>query len=138
MSNFTSATSDDLGIHSITFGNSLIPVGALTTLIGSDIAEMLALGERGSAGLVWSVASAFGAPSVIKACISGASPGWLRSLLGFRSIASDRAIGLDLNLALKSSWAIKVRRTFNNVPLGVSCDAKALRVGFFSLLWSRQ
>ncbi|KAF8349383.1 hypothetical protein F5887DRAFT_1156485 [Amanita rubescens] len=107
MSNFTSATSDNLGIQSITFGNSLIPVGALTILIGSDIAEKLALGERGSAGLVWSVASAFGAPSVIKACISGAGPGWLRSLLGLRSIASDRAIGLDLKLALKSSWAIK-------------------------------
>ena len=124
------STSDDLSIQSITFGNSLIPVGALTTLIGSDIAEALAFGERGSAGLVWSVASAFGAPSVVKACISGASPGWLRSLLGLRSIASDRAIGLDLKLARKSSWTTKVRRTFNDGrdPLGVSCDAKALRV----------
>src|SRR6266576_5228283 len=98
----TSATTDNLGLHSIAFGNSLIPVGALTTLIGSDIAEKLALGERGSAGLVWSVASAFGAPSVIKACISGASSGWLRSLLGVRSIASDRAIGLNLKLGKSS------------------------------------
>jgi hypothetical protein len=136
MSNSTSATSGNLGIQSITFENSLIPVGALTTLIGSDIAETLALGERGSAGLVWSVTSAFGAPSVIKACINGAGPGWLRSLLGMRSIASDRAIGLKL--ALKSSWAIRVRRTFNNAPLGVSCDAKALQVDFLSILWSRQ
>ncbi len=130
----TSATTDNLGLHSIAFGNSLIPVGALTTLIGSDIAEKLALGERGSAGLVWSVASAFGAPSVIKACISGASPGWLRTLLGVRSITSDRAIGLDLRLARKSSWIIKVRRTFTKGPLGVSCDANALRVDFLSIL----
>ncbi|KAF8716706.1 hypothetical protein AX14_012228 [Amanita brunnescens Koide BX004] len=114
-------------ITSINLGNGLIPVAALTTLIGSNIAETLALGERGPAGLVWSIASAFGAPSVIKACISGASPGWLRSLLGLRSIASDRAIGLDLKLARKYGQAIKVRRTLDDDPLGVSCDAKALR-----------
>ncbi|KAI0296915.1 hypothetical protein B0F90DRAFT_1669651 [Multifurca ochricompacta] len=107
MSNSTSVTSDDLGIQSINLGNGLVPFAALTTLIGSDIAETLALGERGPAGLVWSIASVFGAPSVIKAFISGASPGWLRSLLGLRSIASDRAVGLDLKLARKSSQAIK-------------------------------
>jgi hypothetical protein len=88
------------------------------------------LGERGPASVVWSVTSAFGATSVIKACISGASAGWLRSLLGLRSIASDRAVGLDLNLSRKSGWAIKVRRTFKDGPLGVSCDAKALQVRF--------
>lgn len=132
MQNSTSATpSDQLGIKSINFENGLIPVAALTTLIGSNIAETLALGERGPAGLVWSVTSAFGAPSVIKACISGATPGWLRSLLGLRSVASDRAIGLDLKLTRTSSQAIKVRRTLDDDPLGVSCDAKALRVDFF-------
>jgi hypothetical protein len=88
------------------------------------------LGERGSASLVWSITSAFGATSIIKACISGASPGWLRSLLGLRSIASDRVVGLDLKLTRKSSLVIKVRRTFKNEPLGVSCDAKALRVRY--------
>ncbi|KAI0293864.1 hypothetical protein B0F90DRAFT_1821759 [Multifurca ochricompacta] len=127
MPNSTSVTSDDLGIQSINLGNDLVPFTALTTLIGSDIAEKLALGERGPAGLVWSIASVFGAPSVIKAFISGASPGWLRSLLGLRSIASDRAVGLDLKLARKSRQAIKVRRTFDHQPLGVSCDANALR-----------
>ncbi|KAF8345101.1 hypothetical protein F5887DRAFT_917627 [Amanita rubescens] len=127
MSNSTSATSDDLSIQHINFGNGLVLFAALTALIGSDIAETLALGERGPAGLVWSIASAFGAPSVIKAFISGASPGWLRSLLGLRSIASDRAIGLDLKLTRKSSQAIKARRTFDHDPLGVTCDAKALR-----------
>ncbi|KAF8345139.1 hypothetical protein F5887DRAFT_1282870 [Amanita rubescens] len=127
MPNSTSTTSDDLSTQFITFGNSLIPIGALTTLIGSDIAETLTLGERGPAGLVWCIASVFGAPSIIKACISGACPGWLRSLLGLRSIASDRAVGLDLKLGRKSRWAIKVRHTFHDEPLGVSCDAEALR-----------
>jgi hypothetical protein len=49
-------------------------------------------------------------------------------LLGLRSIASDRAVGLDLKLSRKSGLAIKVRRTFKDDALGVSCDAKALQV----------
>jgi hypothetical protein len=47
-----------------------------------------------------------------------------------RNIASDRALGLDLKLSRKSNWAIKVRRTLKDDPLGVSCDAKALQVRF--------
>ncbi|KAF8349378.1 hypothetical protein F5887DRAFT_914353 [Amanita rubescens] len=90
MSNFTSATSDDLGLHSITFGNGLIPVGALTTLIGSDIAETLALGERGSAGLVWSVASLHQRGESRVAQITAGVAGV--------SLPIER-IGLDLNLA---------------------------------------
>ncbi len=122
----------------IILGNNLIEIAALTTLFGSNIVETLVLGERGSAGLVWGITSAFGAPSVIKACISGASSGWLRSLLGLRTIASDQAIGLDLKLSPKSNREIKVRRTFNDVPLGVSCDAEALQVEFLSILSSHQ
>ena len=109
--------------QSINFGNNLIEIGALTTLIGSTIAETLVLGDRGSAGLVWGTISTFGASSIIKACISGASPGWLRALLGLRGKASDIAMGLDLELARDSRGAVRVRSTFD-APLGISCDSK--------------
>ena len=102
------------------FGNNLIEIGALTTLVGSTIAETLVLGDRGSAGLVWGT---FRASSIIKACISGASSGWLRALLGLRNKASDVAMGLDLDLARDSRGAIKMRSNCD-VPLGVSCDSK--------------
>ena len=105
------------------FGSNLIKIGALTALIGPNIAETLVLGDRGSVGLVWGTISTFGASSIIKACISGASSGWLRALLGLRDKASDVAIGLDLELARDSRGASKVRSTFD-VPLGVSCDSK--------------
>jgi hypothetical protein len=113
---------DGSNFYSVYFGNNLIEIGALTTLIGSTIAENLILGERGPAGLVWAANSAFGAPSVIKACISGASSGWLRALLGLRNAASDKAVGLDLELAQNSKGAMRVRRTLD-LPLGVSCNA---------------
>ena len=118
-----STASSNFSFQSINFGNNLIEIGALTTLIGSTIAETLVLGDRGSAGLIWSTISTFGASSIIKACISGASSGWLRVLLGLRNKASDVAIGLDLQLAHDSRGAIRARSTFD-VPLGVSCDSK--------------
>lgn len=136
MPNSTAETADQSIILGL--GNNLIEIAALTTLFGSNIAETLVLGEKGSAGLVWGITSAFGAPSVIKACISGASSGWLRLLLGLRTIASDQAIGLDLKLSPKSNRETKVRGTFDNDPLGVVCDAEALQVEFLSILSCHQ
>jgi len=105
----TAETADQSAI--LWLGNNLVKIAALTvtTLFGSNTTETLVLGERGSAGLVWCITSAFGALSVIKACTSGASSGWLRSLLGLRTIASDQAVGLDLKLSPKSN---RVRATF--------------------------
>ena len=119
----TSAISSGFTFQSVNFGNNLIEIGALTTLIGSTIAETLVLGDRGSAGLVWGTMSTFGASSIIKACISGVSPGWLRALLGLRNKASDVALGLDLELARESRSATRVRNTLD-APLGISCDSK--------------
>ena len=110
---------------SCAFGNKFVEflIGAFTILIGSSLAETLVLGDRGSAGLVWGTIGTFGAGSIIKACINGASPGWLRVLLGLRDRASDEAIGLDLELARDSRSAIRARSTFD-APLGISCDSK--------------
>jgi len=119
----TNTVSGGFAFQSINFGNNLIEIGALTTLIGSTIAETLVLGDRGAAGLVCGAISTFGASSIIKACISGASPGWLRALLGLRNNASDVAIGLELELARDSRGVMRVRSIFD-VALGVSCDSK--------------
>ena len=86
---------------SLQVGTGLIEIAALTTLIGSSSAESLILGDRGGAGVSWASVSAFGSVSIIKGCISGASPDWLRQTLGVRSAASDGAIGLRLNLKSK-------------------------------------
>ncbi|KAF8345103.1 hypothetical protein F5887DRAFT_917629 [Amanita rubescens] len=119
MSDSTSATSDDLGIQYINFGNGLVPFACVDNPHRVGHCRGARVGRERTS---W-----FGLEHRY-----GASPGWLRSLLGLRSIASDRAIGLDLKLTRKSSQAIKARRTFDHDPLGVTCDAKALRADFFS------
>ncbi|KDR73984.1 hypothetical protein GALMADRAFT_250714 [Galerina marginata CBS 339.88] len=106
---------------SINFGNGLVEIGALTTLIGSTTAGDLVLGNRGSAGLVWGSITSFGTSSVIKACASAASPGWLRHMLGLRTPASDAAVGMSLPLE-PSKFAQSVRSSLHS-PLGVSCNS---------------
>jgi hypothetical protein len=69
-------------IGSIAFGNVFVDIAVLTTVIGSSAAESLVLGDRGFGGLAWAAISAFGALFVIKACIAGACPSWLRETLG--------------------------------------------------------
>ncbi|KAF8964209.1 hypothetical protein BDZ97DRAFT_917807 [Flammula alnicola] len=111
------------GSGSFKIGNGLVEIGALTTLIGSTIAESLVLGNGGSSGLVWGTISAFGSPSVIRACISGASPGWLRAMLGLRSASSDAAVGLQSEFSLYSEAARKVRINLD-FPLGISLHSE--------------
>ncbi|KAL0063932.1 hypothetical protein AAF712_009122 [Marasmius tenuissimus] len=109
-------------LSTLNFGNGLIEIAALTTLIGSTTAGDLILGNRGAAGLVWGPISAFGASTVIRACASAASPGWLRQMLGLRTLLSDKATGMDLSLALGNKVARRIRGTMDDVgPLGVSC-----------------
>ena len=110
-------------LPTLNFGNGLIEIAALTTLVGSTTAGDLVLGNRGAAGLVWGSISAFGSSSVIKACASAASPGWLRQMLGLRSIYSDKAVGMDLSLAPGKKVARRIRATLDSDtgPLGVSC-----------------
>ena len=105
----------------LNFGNGLIEIAALTTLIGSSAAGDLILGNRGAAGLVWGSISAFGSSSVIKACASAASPGWLRQMLGLRTASSDKALGMDLSLSPGKRVAMRMRRTLDDPgPIGVS------------------
>jgi len=106
----------------VNFGNGLIEIAALTTLIGSSTAGDLILGNRGAAGLVWGSISAFGSSSVIKACASAASPGWLRQMLGLRTASSDKAVGMDLSLSPEKRVARRMRGTLDDLgPIGVSC-----------------
>jgi len=109
-------------LQSLNFGNGLIEIAALTTLIGSSTAGDLILGNRGAAGLVWGSISAFGSSSVIKACVSAACPGWLRQMVGLRTLSSDKAMGMDLSLAPRSKMAKSMRGTMDESELlGVSC-----------------
>ncbi|KAF8904701.1 hypothetical protein CPB84DRAFT_1845237 [Gymnopilus junonius] len=109
----------------INFGKGLVEVGALTTLIGSTIAAVLVLGKKGPAGIVWGTISAFGSSSVVKACASGATPGWFRQMVNLRTPVSDAALGLDLPLSPSFKLA-RMARTGLDQPIGVFCDAGAL------------
>jgi hypothetical protein len=109
-------------VQSFNFGNGLVEIAALTTLIGNSTAGGLILGNRGAAGLVWGSISAFGSSSVIKACVSAACPGWLRQMVGLRTLPSDKAVGMDLSLAPESRMAKRMRGTMDESKLlGVSC-----------------
>jgi hypothetical protein len=83
---------------SLKIGTGLIEIAALTTLIGSSTAESMVLGDKAGPGVAWASMSALGSLSVIKGCIAGASPNWLRETLGVRSAISDAALGLKLDL----------------------------------------
>ena len=96
----------------------LVEISALTAVIGSATAESLILGNRGCAGLVWAAISIFGIVSIIKACISAATPPVLREALGVRILAVDSAIGMCLPLntqrnrfAFWKEWETRVRRS---------------------------
>jgi len=115
----------------INFGNGLVELSALTTLIGSTIAAVLVLGDKGPAGIVWGTISAFGSSSVVKACAGGAAPGWLRQMFNLRTPISDSAVGMDLPLSPGFKLARMVRSSLSQ-PIGVSCDAETL--GHVSLL----
>ena len=96
MANSTNRPSADAS--SLNLGGGLVEVAALTALVGSTTAESLILGNKGAAGLVWGSMSAFGALSIIRACISAATPDWLRDTLGVRAKEIDAAVGLALRL----------------------------------------
>ncbi|KIJ47959.1 hypothetical protein M422DRAFT_777903 [Sphaerobolus stellatus SS14] len=117
-----STTTFAFSLSSINLNNGLLEITALTTLIGSEVALSLSLGTRGAAGIAWAPMSAFGTVGIIRACLSGITPGWLRETLSLRTSASDTAIGMDLKLT-DSARAIKVRKQLDR-PLGIVCDAR--------------
>jgi len=85
-----------LGI--LNFGNGLIEIAALTSLVGSAAAQSLALGDKGPAGLVWATMSIFGMMSIVALFTASSTPGWLRDSVGVRGPKSDAVVGLSLDL----------------------------------------
>lgn len=85
-------------MDSLNFGTSIVDLAALTALVGATTAEFMTLGTIGAAGLPWASISSFGTLSVIRACISTSTPGWLRESLGVNTAASQAILGFYLNL----------------------------------------
>lgn len=109
----------------VKIGTSLIGIGGLSTLIGSSTAESLALGDRGAAGLPWAATSAFGLPSVIKACVAAPIPSWLREALGLRSSATDSSVGLSFDLASKFRFDA-LGRKMQIEAVGIACEGRVV------------
>jgi hypothetical protein len=106
------------------FGNAFVEISALTTLIGSSVAESLILGNQGGAGVAWAAMSAFGLMDIVKTCVGAASPGWLRTVIGARSENTDAAVGLEVASSGRGRGAMKVRRSYGERgPSGLSVDA---------------
>lgn len=126
--NQTGRTHPITALGPMNLGNGLVEIGALTTLIGSNAAGDLALGNRGSAGMVWGSITTFGNSSVIRACAGAALPGWLRHVLGLRTRAADEAVGMDLPLVggRKGKFAQAVRSRELSGPLGLLSETDAL------------
>ena len=106
------------------FGNAFVELSALTTFIGSSVAESLILGNEGGAGVAWAAMSAFGLMDIVKTCVGAASPGWLRTVIGARSENTDVAVGLEVSSSQRGRGALKVRRSYGEKgPGGLSVDA---------------
>jgi len=106
------------------FGNAFVELSALTTFIGSSVAESLILGNEGGAGVAWAAMSAFGLMDIVKTCVGAASPGWLRTVIGARSENTDVAVGLEVASSQRGRGALKVRRSYGEKgPSGLSVDA---------------
>ena len=106
------------------FGGAFVELSALTTFIGSSVAESLILGNEGGAGVAWAAMSAFGLMDIVKTCVGAASPGWFRTVIGARSENTDVAVGLEVSSSQRGRGAMKVRRSYGERgPSGLSVDA---------------
>lgn len=79
-------------------GNNLVDIAAVTTLIGATTAESLTLGSRGAAGMPWAAMSSFGSFYLVKACVAGSLPGWIREAIGINSSLCNSIIGVSATL----------------------------------------
>ncbi|GJJ14360.1 hypothetical protein Clacol_008624 [Clathrus columnatus] len=121
--NSTSSNSTLFGLPlpSLNFGNNIIDVSSLTTLIGSTVGESLILGDRGAAGIAWASTSSFGTLWIIAACVNGASPGWLKEMIGIRTAVSDASLGMTLRC--NSTHSQTVRKKMPQA-IAIICDNK--------------
>lgn len=103
-------------------GNGLINIAAVTALVGSPTVESLVLGNRGAPGLPWAALSTFGNLSVLKACIIGVSPGWLRETIGARTGLTDSILGMSLDLIQNLRGESKARRNIG-AAIGIICKS---------------
>lgn len=103
------------------FGNNLIDIAAVTTIVGAMTAESLALGSRGAAGLPWAGMSAFGSLFLLKACITGPMPGWFCEALGINSSLYNSILGVGA--AQNKKTLLKVNPTG---PIGISIHRVSL------------
>jgi hypothetical protein len=103
---------------------NLVEITALSALIGSDTAEQLTLGNRGAAGLAWVGLSIFGSLSTLRACLTAATPSWLRGSLGLRSGTRDAAIGMMLNLCSPNDREHMARKNLGGRAVGLVCERK--------------
>lgn len=120
---FTVVAADPTGslpFPSLNVGSGLINLAALTALVGSSTVESLMLGSLGTAGLPWAAMSSFGVISLIKASVTGLSPGWLRQTLGVRNALSDSFLGMSLDLRRNVRWEARTRMNIEQA-VGVSC-----------------
>ena len=111
---------------SLNLSTGLINLAALTALVGSSTVESLVLGSRGAAGLPWSAMSNFGMISVVKASLTGLSPGWLRDMLGVRNALSDSFLGMSLDLRQNKRTEARTRRLIGPAA-GALCRRRAVR-----------
>lgn len=108
----------------VQLSSGLVEISALTAVVGSTTAESLILGNRGSAGVAWAAVSSFGIVSIIKACISAATPTVLREALGVRLPSVDDALGVILPLnpqrshfAFWGPWETRARRSLGEAKM---------------------
>lgn len=111
-----------LSFGNFTLGNGMLEIAALTALIGSSTAAYLALGNQGPVGLPWASLSAFGVLSVVRTCLVGATPDWLRETLGINTATSSATLGVALDLRRNMRGAAKAKREAND-PKGIICKS---------------
>ena len=109
-----------VSLFNFQLGNGLVEIAALTTFIGSHATSLLALGNRGAVGLPWAAISAFGGLSIVKACVTGACPGWLQHVLGVRNEVSDQALGMSLDLDRTFGGVTNARKNMEEA-IGIVC-----------------
>ena len=93
-------------------------------LVTTNRVESLILGNKGAAGLVWGSMSIFGALSIIRGCVAAATADDVRESVGLRTKETDGAVGLSLDLNVKS---LKNRSRIGGAA-GIICKVALIRV----------
>jgi hypothetical protein len=114
--------------------NGLLELTALTTIIGSSVAEELAFGNRGAVGLAWVGMSTFGSLYIARACVAASMPCWLRVTLGLRNAATDAAIGMSLDLSSGYMDREDMLRKKLSKAIGLTCERKQSVSGGYAVI----